>query len=137
MDYEQFSIKDFSFWKLYLHQNQFPYLGRCYAWANRSDAVEISDMTVSEREDLFEKVIPAWRRAIDGLCHPDKINLAILGNTSPHLHTHLIPRFQTPRQFGGIEFIDPNPAGNYAPYPKRELPMETLFAIRDKIRAEI
>jgi diadenosine tetraphosphate (Ap4A) HIT family hydrolase len=31
--------------------------------------------------------------------HPDKINLASLGNMTPHLHWHVIPRFKQDKHF--------------------------------------
>ncbi len=33
------------------------------------------------------------------LLHPDKINLASLGNVAPHLHWHVIPRYRDDRHF--------------------------------------
>jgi len=29
--------------------------------------------------------------------------------------------------------MDQNPDGNYAPYPKRDLPLELIFEIRDEM----
>jgi hypothetical protein len=43
----------------------------------------------------------------------------------------------TPRTFHGIEFVDPNPKGNYAPYPKKDIRLDTLLRIRDDIRAKL
>jgi len=137
MDYEQLKIKKFEQWDLYLHKNQFPYIGRCYAWAIRPEADKVSDMNTHEREELFTIVIPSWEKAIKEIYGEIRPNIAILGNETPHLHAHLIPRFQTPRQFHGIEFTDPNPKGNYAPYPKKDIPLEILLRIRDEIRAKI
>ncbi len=131
--YEKFKIKTYDFWGLYLHENQFPYLGRCYAWALRPDANDVMTMSEPERDELFDIVIPKWDDAIKQLFNHDKVNVAFLGNTTPHLHAHLIPRYETPREFSGVTFTDPNPSGNYAPYPKRELPPETLMTIKKNI----
>ena len=137
MDYEQFKIKSYSFWDLFLHVNQFPYLGRCYAWAKRGNADAIVEIEPEETLQLFEKIIPKWSRAVKSLFQQDRDNVALLGNEANHLHAHLIPRYSTPREFAGVTFIDPNPRGNYAPYPKKELPLETLLQIRDSIKEKL
>lgn len=137
MDYEQFRIKRFDLWDLYLYKNQFPYLGRCYAWARRPEADKVSDMNAPEREELFASVIPSWERAVKESYGEVRPNLAIFGNETPHLHAHLIPRFQKPRLFYGVEFIDPNPKGNYSPYQKKDIPLEILLKIRDEIRVRV
>lgn len=133
MDYQQLKIKEFRFWDLYLHPNQSPYLGRCYAWARRESAITVLDMTGNEREELYEKVIPAWYKAVKKLSNPDNINIASLGNATKHLHYHLIPRFNTTRKFHNHEFKDPNPKGNYSPYDRKKLSLEFLLIVKNEI----
>ena len=41
----------------------------------------------------------AVEAALRELLHPDKINLASLGNMTPHLHWHVIPRFRDDPHF--------------------------------------
>ncbi len=137
MDYEQFKIKRFDCWDLYLHKNQFPYVGRCYASAIREDADLITEMETAEAEELFSIVVPEWHRTISRLFGESRPNVAILGNEWPHLHAHLIPRFSETKSFYGIDFIDPNPKGNYSPYPKREISLDVLLQIKDDIKLEI
>ncbi len=137
MDYEQFKIKRFGFWDLYLHKNQFPYLGRCYASAIREDVNVVTDMARAEAEELFSLVIPSWYKSVLELFGEFRPNIAILGNEWPHLHAHLIPRFQYPKHFYGIDFIDPNPKGNYSPYPKRDISLEVLVKIKEDIENKI
>ncbi len=136
-DYDQFKIKEYDFWDLFLHQNQYPYLGRCYAWAKREDADQITVIKSGELVELFGDIIPAWNRAVCQSFQHDWPNLVILGNETPHLHAHLIPRYNTPREFQGITFIDPNPTGNYAPYPKQKLELDILLHIRDSIKEKL
>ncbi len=133
MDYEQFKIKEFDLWDLYLHQNQFPYVGRCYAWARREEADMISDMNLNERQELFDIIIPSWENAIKILYGNFRTNIAILGNETPHLHAHLVPR-QINKTVYGVEFNDPNPKGNYSPYEKRDIPLDIIIKIRDDMR---
>jgi diadenosine tetraphosphate (Ap4A) HIT family hydrolase len=132
--YDQFKIKHFKHWGLYLHTNQFPYIGRCYAAAIREDADLVTEMNISECEELFSKIVPSWHKAVSELFGKSRPNVAILGNEWPHLHAHLIPRFHDSKYFYGMEFIDPNPKGNYSPYEKKEIPIETLLEIREDIR---
>ena len=134
MDYNQFLIKRFEHWELYLHKNQYPYIGRCYAAAIREDANLVTEMQEKEREELFADIIPKWHRSVQQLYGDSRPNIAIFGNEWPHLHAHLIPRFEGTRNFYGIDFTDPNPKGNYSPYPKKELPLETLLTIKANIK---
>ena len=137
MDYDQFKIKEYDHWDLFLHINQFPYLGRCYAWARREDADKITDIHYGELIELFGKIVPAWDQVVHRLFQHDRPNVAILGNEAPHLHAHLIPRYNTPREFYGLTFTDPNPAGNYAPYPKQKIELESLLKNRDVIKERL
>ena len=41
----------------------------------------------------------ATEAALRSLLHPHKINLASLGNVTPHLHWHVIPRYRGDRHF--------------------------------------
>ena len=47
------------------------------------------------------EVVFAAERALRQLLQPEKINLASLGNMTPHLHWHVIPRFADDRHFPG------------------------------------
>src|SRR3989338_8035672 len=137
MDYDQFKIKEYDNWDLFLHINQFPYLGRCYAWAKREDADKITDINGGELIELFGNIIPAWNKAVHQLFQHDRPNVAILGNEAPHLHAHLVPRYNTPRFYYGITFRDPNPNGNYSPYPKQKIELETLLKIKEEIKQKL
>ncbi len=53
---------------------------------------EMTDLSDAEREHFMATVF-AVEAAIRAVMQPDKINLASLGNMTPHLHWHVIPRF--------------------------------------------
>lgn len=53
---------------------------------------EMTDLALTDRQMLMEAVW-ACETAIRTIIVPDKINLASLGNLTPHLHWHVIPRF--------------------------------------------
>lgn len=59
---------------------------------------EMTDLNESERMALMD-VVFAVEAAIRDALGPDKINLASLGNQTPHLHWHVIPRFKGDRHF--------------------------------------
>jgi diadenosine tetraphosphate (Ap4A) HIT family hydrolase len=56
------------------------------------------------------------------------MNIEILGNTTPHLHTHLRPRHEDdPAPFG------PLPHDHYAPFPDEQLRAD-VAALRARLR---
>lgn len=73
------------------------YPGFCRVILNRH-IKEMTDLSAEERNRLMNVV---WKteQAVRDVLHPDKINLASLGNVVPHLHWHVIPRFKNDRHF--------------------------------------
>jgi len=59
---------------------------------------EMTDLAEADRAHLMSVVFYV-ERALRDLLHPDKINLASLGNQVPHLHWHVIPRFMGDAHF--------------------------------------
>ncbi|MBI5783245.1 MAG: HIT family protein [Gammaproteobacteria bacterium] len=59
---------------------------------------EMTDLTEPERAHLMT-VVFATEEILRETLHPDKINLASLGNQVPHLHWHVIPRFSDDAHF--------------------------------------
>lgn len=59
---------------------------------------EMTDLVPEERIRLMQ-VVFAVEAALRAMLAPDKINLASLGNQVPHLHWHVIPRFQDDTHF--------------------------------------
>ena len=72
-------------------------------------AREMGDLEAGEREALMA-VVFAVEAAVRETMQPDKMNLASLGNMTPHVHWHVVPRFADDRHF-------PNPIWAA---PKRE-----------------
>lgn len=75
-------------------------------------ATEMTDLEAADREALMA-VVFAVEAAVRETMQPDKMNLASLGNMTPHLHWHVIPRFRDDRHF---------PAPVWAP-PQRDGPV--------------
>ena len=62
--------------------------------------VEMTDLTYSEREHLMTLVF-AVEETMRYVMHPDKINVASLGNMVSHIHWHIIPRYKDDAFFPG------------------------------------
>ncbi|MDO4693541.1 MAG: HIT domain-containing protein [Eikenella sp.] len=64
----------------------------------QAHVAEMTDLTPAERQALMEAVfrVEAGMRQI---LRPSKINLASLGNMVPHLHWHVIARFEDDAHF--------------------------------------
>ena len=73
------------------------YPGFCRVILNRH-AVEMSDLAPDEREALM-RVVFAVEAAVRETLGADKMNLASLGNMTPHVHWHVVPRFRDDRHF--------------------------------------
>ncbi|MBU3616886.1 HIT family protein [Polynucleobacter sp. JS-Polo-80-F4] len=73
--------------------------GFCRVIWNRHVA-EMTDLSHGERDHLMTLVF-AVEEAIRHVMHPDKVNIAALGNMVPHIHWHVIPRFKDDAFFPG------------------------------------
>lgn len=76
------------------------YPGYCRVIWN-THVAEMTDLGKRDRLRLM-RVVFEVESAVRKLIRPDKLNLASLGNTVPHLHWHVIPRFR-----GDPRFPDP------------------------------
>lgn len=79
--------------------NEPDYPGFCRVIWNEHVA-EMSQLSVDQRARLHHIVMLVEKAIID-VMHPDKVNLAALGNMVPHLHWHIIPRYQLDVCFPG------------------------------------
>jgi diadenosine tetraphosphate (Ap4A) HIT family hydrolase len=73
------------------------YPGFCRVILNRHVA-EMTDLSENDRQRLM-KIVFLVEAATREALRPGKINLASLGNMTPHLHWHVIPRFADDRHF--------------------------------------
>lgn len=95
------------------------YPGFCRVILNEHVA-EMSDLTESRQVQLMRAVF-ATEAALRATLKPDKINLASLGNMTPHVHWHVIPRFRDDRHF-------PNPVWGEAQRETSRPSQVTLLA---------
>lgn len=73
------------------------YCGYCRVIWN-AHAAEMSDLNEAERAHCM-RVVFAVETLLRDLLTPDKINLASLGNITPHVHWHVIARFRDDAHF--------------------------------------
>lgn len=59
---------------------------------------ELSDLSDEDNFALYGAVLKC-EKIIRKFLNPDKINLASFGNLTPHVHWHIIPRFNDDRHF--------------------------------------
>jgi diadenosine tetraphosphate (Ap4A) HIT family hydrolase len=62
--------------------------------------VEMSDLSYGERDHLMGLVFVV-EEAVRHIMRPSKVNLAALGNMTPHIHWHVIPRFTDDAYYPG------------------------------------
>ena len=108
--------------------------GFCRVIWNR-DVAEMTDLTHGERDHLMTLVF-AVEEAIRHVMHPDKINIAALGNMVPHIHWHVIPRYKDDAFFPGSVWsqkVQELPANKLA--ERRKLEGQLPVAIKAAIAA--
>jgi diadenosine tetraphosphate (Ap4A) HIT family hydrolase len=78
-------------------------------WRGRHVA-EPTELTAEEATAYWLEVVRVGR-AIESVLEPVKLNYDLLGNSLPHLHTHVVPRYAD----------DPRPGWPF-PFPDEERP---------------
>ena len=69
-----------------------------YPWLilvpERPDVREIIELAAADRLTLMEEIADV-SRALTAMVHPDKLNVAAIGNLVPQLHIHVVARFRS------------------------------------------
>lgn len=97
-----------------------------------SHVKEMTDLPPVERARVMKTVF-AVELAIREVLNPDKINLASLGNKTPHIHWHVIPRYESDKHFPNSHWGEAVRHHHTAP----ELSVEKMDALTQKIKAHI
>lgn len=100
------------------------YPGFCRVILKRH-AREMTDLEPAERDGLMA-VVFAVEAVVRETMRPDKMNLASLGNMTPHVHWHVIPRYADDRHFPGPVWASPR--RERAVHPEREQDAARLAA---------
>jgi len=133
-------LKEYRHFILLLSSDQH-YLGRSLAWLSRSGEMQrFSQLTEEEIKEL-QGITSAYEKAVEALWQADHMNYLWLGNNfhehKGHGHMHLIPRYEKPREFQGITFLDTEWGRNCFPHQDFIPPEEVLTAIGEALRAEL
>jgi len=81
------------------------YPGFCRViWNNHVS--EMTGLAIADRSRLMQTVMKVEQAIIEVML-PDKVNLAALGNMVPHLHWHVIPRYEEDVAFPGSVWSAP------------------------------
>jgi len=91
-------------------------------WRGRHVA-EPTDLSAEEASQYWLEVLEAGRR-IERALEPVKLNYDVLGNSLPHLHTHVIPRYAD----------DPKPGWPF-PFPEDDPGLQDEEAFRRDLEA--
>ena len=84
------TVADLEFGRLRLSRNQYV-KGYCVLICQRH-VCEPHELTKDERTRFFEDIVRS-AQALERVFRPDKMNYQLLGNSIPHLHCHLVPRY--------------------------------------------
>jgi diadenosine tetraphosphate (Ap4A) HIT family hydrolase len=77
-------------------------------WRGRHVA-EPTELTAEEANTYWRELLTVGR-VIEQTMQPVKMNYNMLGNSVPHLHTHIVPRYQDdPKPGWPFPFPDPEP----------------------------
>jgi len=129
-EFVRYLIKRYRYWELFLHHQQYPYVGRCYAWWKDrhqgegerlppwrlpSRAFDELNYTIAQHVALAHGKL-GYRPSIYG--DEYRLNICLHANEpvhNYHLHYHFIPRTLRPIQIPvlGVRCIDPQNDKNY------------------------
>jgi diadenosine tetraphosphate (Ap4A) HIT family hydrolase len=117
-------------WSVLVRKGQVT-LGTLVLAANRN-FISASELTAEELAEL-PVVVGRLEGALQQAFAYDKINYLCLMMVDRHYHFHVIPRYETPREFDGVEYVDegwPRPPVIAVPAAEEAL----LVRLRDHLR---
>lgn len=94
---------------------------------------EMTDLTEPDRALLMHAVF-ALESVLRTQLQPEKINLASLGNLTPHLHWHVIPRYRNDAAYPQPIWTSPDKLDTHRNYPlAAKRAAQLTKAIRDTL----
>jgi ATP adenylyltransferase len=91
----ELKVSTFFFFKEQTHP------GRCIIAYNKGHKGEVFELSSQERNDLMDDMAKA-AEAIQKVFNPDKLNYASFGDKGPHVHFHLVPKYEDGAKWGSI-----------------------------------
>lgn len=88
----------------------------------------VKEMTDLADEDRARLMAAVWQveAVLRAALQPDKINLACLGNMTPHLHWHVIPRYADDPHFPDAVWAETRRAGVHSNLLRRRAQLPAL-----------
>ena len=106
-------------------------LGTLVLAANRN-FISGSELTAEELSE-FPQVVGRLEEALRKAFNYDKVNYLCLMMADRHYHSHVVPRYESPREFMGVKWTDTDwPRPPNVVVPETDLP--TLTALRDHLK---
>jgi diadenosine tetraphosphate (Ap4A) HIT family hydrolase len=84
---------------VYLFREQ-TYTGRCVVAFKNAHKNELFELTETER-NLFMGDVARVAMAVTKAFSPQKINYGAYGDKMPHVHFHIVPKYETAPKWGG------------------------------------
>jgi diadenosine tetraphosphate (Ap4A) HIT family hydrolase len=119
-------VADLEVTTLYITKDQ-AYRGRCIL-ALKEHKTEVFQLSTIEAEALGRDLAKASKAIYDAFA-PDKINYAGYGDSYPHLHFHLVPKYKGGKSWGSPFDLASDPAGEVSP--------EELKGLIEKIKSKL
>lgn len=110
---------------LFLFKEQ-TYKGRCVVALNEHQQ-EFFHLS-QEKQDAYMRDVAQVARAIESAFKPNKINYGAFGDTMPHVHFHVVPKYENGAAWG--KMFEMNPGETY-------LTDEEYQEIIDKLKAAL
>ncbi|MZQ80833.1 HIT domain-containing protein [Paenibacillus sp. 5J-6] len=92
---------------LYLFREQ-TYRGRCIVALNEHET-EFFHLS-QDKQDAYMRDVAQVAAAIEKAFQPDKINYGAFGDTMPHVHFHIVPKYKDGYTWG--KMFEMNPSAN-------------------------
>lgn len=96
-------VKEFNHWVVLARAAQ-PALGSLVL-AAKSDATAFGNLPAEAHAEL-KQVTTVIEAALSGAVRYGKLNYLMLMMVDPHVHFHVIPRYEGSREWNGREFVD-------------------------------
>jgi len=96
-------IKEYEFWAVLLRPSQ-PTLGSLVLIC-KEDVQAFSEISGGASADL-QKVTKDIEASLKTFCKYEKINYLMLMMVDKEVHSHVIPRYEKPREFAGVTYED-------------------------------
>jgi diadenosine tetraphosphate (Ap4A) HIT family hydrolase len=123
-------VKEFEYWLVLLRPAQ-PTLGSLVL-AAKSDATAFGELPAAAHAELKEAT-QAIEGALGRFVGYAKLNYLMLMMVDPHVHFHVVPRYEGAREWGGLAFAD----AGWPAVPKLAEAVTLEPAERDALVAEL